>query len=365
MATRGPERIESVDVLRGLFAASIMVYHCLAWTFESWFAAGKGPVRIIDWLGIYGVEAFFVISAFSLFHVYRAKDFTTWPAWREFLWKRIVRIGPLYLAAVAVAVAFRFLSRGELPSTTELLMNATLTFGFIAPAKSLIIGGWSIGVELAFYAAFPLMVVASQRWKPFVAVFALASIIVSTAWQVIRVPGSTLISDPSAWSNYVALPMHLALFGLGFYAYHLWSNRTERSAKFAPVGSIAVVCLIAVLAMSSSRNQTEDVTGLVRLASLGLCGALCVFVSQLPFREGSLAGAMKFLGTVSYSVYLLHPFVYQGLKLMRIQGGFLAAGTMVLTLPLAWMVYRWLEKPSVDWGRKVAKRWASPGATLG
>jgi peptidoglycan/LPS O-acetylase OafA/YrhL len=74
---------------------------------------------------------------------------------------------------------------------------------------------------------------------------------------------------------------------------------------------------------------------------------------------------MKFLGTVSYSVYLLHPFVYQGLKLMRFQGWFLAAGTMVLTLPLAWMVYRWLEKPSVDWGRKVAKRWASPGATLG
>ena len=59
---RHGQRVDSIDHLRGILAATVMVYHYIGWSFPGWMS----PDGLLSVLGYYGVAAFFVISGISL-----------------------------------------------------------------------------------------------------------------------------------------------------------------------------------------------------------------------------------------------------------------------------------------------------------
>lgn len=352
------ERIESVDVLRGLFAVSIMVYHCLFWSFEDRFANPVGAWRIADWLGIYGVEAFFIISAISLTHVYGVDRLRTKNSVKDYFWKRLVRLWPLYTMATLVATAFRFMKH-EAPIPLDLALNLTLLFGFVDPAKSAVIGGWSIGVEVVMYALFPILVWLSRLWKPAIAILALGSFAAMMLWQT-KIVGN--IMDPFLGSIYVHPINHLFFFVSGCVVYGLWESKPD----FSRFWSLAffVVAVAAILFFST--GQTEIVTGWRRVLFAFLIVAFCWSVKPLKFSRSEPTGKRNLLvkglihlGAISYSVYLLHPFVYQGLKLLGAAPPQVAYGTMLFTPLVATAVYYGLERPTIQWGKafSVSRGW--------
>ena len=140
-------RIHALDALRGLLAIGIMAYHVFGWT----------RVASITTLGTYGVYAFFVLSGFALEWAYGTRLHDP-GGLRTYVAARIGRIFPLYTLAALTTAAMTLYARRPV-DRSDLLLNVTLTFGLVNPgATSTVVGGWSIGIEVVFYALFPLIV---------------------------------------------------------------------------------------------------------------------------------------------------------------------------------------------------------------
>lgn len=356
-APAGKPRIESVDALRGMLACGIMLFHTTGWTgilqdglFQHFW----------NWLGIYGVEMFFVISGFSMAYVYSGKPLLTAIGLKDFYWKRFMRLWPLYVAAFAVATAFRMLTHDmEGVNWRNALLHTSLLFGFIDPSIKGIIGGWSIGVEVVCYAAFPLLMAAMGRpWPRMAAVSVLATGSVAwTAWQL----DSRALLAPQ-WAEYVSPVNHLFLFAVGMYlAVHFQCHQPARPAWVSRAG-LAVLLAIAVCSPLAA-TDTATVTGVGRLVFVLLAAWMAwISIAQVetpkPFDR-----VFNPIGLWSYSIYLLHPFAFQALKLVGL-GNFPAVHavlTIAGTLGLSALSYKFLERPSVEWARRKSAEWFAPG----
>jgi peptidoglycan/LPS O-acetylase OafA/YrhL len=80
--------------------------------------------------------------------------------------------------------------------------------------------------------------------------------------------------------------------------------------------------------------------------------ALCLGLYLLRMRN--LRGLVA-LGTISYSVYLLHPIVLVVVPLPHLPLLTMIVG-LAATLAVSWLSYRVIEKPTMDLGRRVARR---------
>jgi peptidoglycan/LPS O-acetylase OafA/YrhL len=77
------------------------------------------------------------------------------------------------------------------------------------------------------------------------------------------------------------------------------------------------------------------------------------------FPASPLKRAGLFLGEVSYSVYLIHPFAQEALLRLAPAGMPPVAGFslgLALTLGLATLTHRWIERPAMDWGKRLTAR---------
>lgn len=349
-------RIESVDALRGMLACGIMLFHTTGWT--GLFQGGL-LLHFWNWLGIYGVEMFFVISGFSMAYVYWGKPLLTSSGIKDFFWKRFMRLWPLYVVAFSVATGFR-LATHDFDGVTwsNAGLHASLLFGFVDPSVKGIIGGWSIGVEVVCYAAFPLLIGAMRPEWSRVASFGLL-VVASIVWTVIQLdPAQELKSQ---WPAYVSAVNHLFLFAAGMYlAIHFFCHEPRRPIPYARA-TLAIALGVAILSPLAS-TDTATVTGMGRLVFVVLAIWMCwISIAQIntpkPFDK-----VLNPIGLWSYSIYLLHPFVFQGLKLARL-GSIPVAHfllTVAGTMALSALSYRYLEKPSVEWARRKSVEWFAP-----
>ena len=121
-------RVEAIDILRGILACAVMFYHYVTWSKAPWPESLGGALETI---GIYSVEAFFVVSGFSLYYAYRdRRDFLSYAR------NRFLRIWPVYALAVAGCV---WLTPNL--SAMQIAENVALLFGFYDATRALPIGG--------------------------------------------------------------------------------------------------------------------------------------------------------------------------------------------------------------------------------
>jgi peptidoglycan/LPS O-acetylase OafA/YrhL len=143
----------------------------------------------------YGVDLFILLSGFLMVFHYelrRAKEPWECPTtWRTFWVRRFFRIAPLYYLALALALiagphigharaeiasvlpqtatpAARYFDR----SLDNVIAHVTFVFGQIPHyAFRTSLPDWSIGLEMAFYLAFPFLMLAAKRVSmPFAAI---------------------------------------------------------------------------------------------------------------------------------------------------------------------------------------------------
>ena len=147
-------RLEFLDSLRGLAALYVIFYHTAlipspALTVPDWAA----PVVLS---GGTGVTLFFVVSAFSLCRTMRSYAAEPYPL-AAFAVPRLLRIAPLFYVVLTLSLArdaLYLLSH----STVEVAANALFVFNFWPGHETGIVwASWTIGVEMLFYAVFPLV----------------------------------------------------------------------------------------------------------------------------------------------------------------------------------------------------------------
>jgi peptidoglycan/LPS O-acetylase OafA/YrhL len=332
-------------------ALAVAFYHFTIW--YPVFLPGRFMAYTAAKVGHYGVEGFFIISGFCFFHLYRPESFRG-AGLARFHLKRFLRIAPLFYVAAALSVLLG-LPAGPAPTPRILAENATLLFGLFHPNHALVLGGWSIGLEYLFYLAFPALAWAAARFRPFLALAAAAALLASvpcTLWWVPQAP------QEDKFHVYVQMANHGFLFLLGGLVAQARARIPWRLSR--PAFLLAAVLL--GLAFSRYVRNFYDhfvvMEGPPRYAFAFLCLGMVALFAFRDFPRSPLKRAGIFLGKISYSVYLVHPFAREALVRLGPRGipavlGFALA--LALTLLLAALTQRWIERPAMD----LARRWTA------
>lgn len=100
-------RLDGIEGLRGLAAASVMAAHTVILLRDT--AEEEPFLSLLTGLSLQGLTLFFVLSRFLLFRPYASVAMYGRPAprWRDFLRNRVLRIWPAY---VVILLASGFLS---------------------------------------------------------------------------------------------------------------------------------------------------------------------------------------------------------------------------------------------------------------
>ncbi|WP_083748926.1 acyltransferase [Pelomonas sp. KK5] len=295
------ERVSSLDGLRGLLALGVFIHHSvvhygfartgLFWAPDSHFYAQ---------LGDGSVKMFFMITGFLFVgKLLRARRAGITLDWQRLYASRLTRIFPLYWSAIAAMfVVIGVLTHFELRQDPgllalhavnwlELVVSTFPDLNGVVNTRYILAGVvWTLVVEWMFYMALPAIALCmglrvSRR--------VLAISLLPALWLVVMLVFRT------AWTIVVVAPF----FGGALAA---WIDARERSWKAwlqGPPAACAIVALLVldVLLFPDGRN---------------LFSLLLLAMAFIPIACGNTlfglfsAKAVRNLGEMSYSIYLLH-----------------------------------------------------------
>lgn len=356
------DRVLGWDVLRGLCAVAVALYHLMYWQ----------GLPALHTFGTYGVYMFFVLSGASLAYTYAGRLHKLRDA-AAFLATRWLRLAPLYIAVCISFLVFLFFRNGEWTDSIgeRLLMNTSFAFGLRDPAIwALGIGGWSLGIEFAYYLAFPLILTLLPRQT--LCTVAATAVIALQWWWIGRTAGSADGYEANAVA-YHQLPAFAAYF-FGGCVIGYW--RRQRAHSLPMHWAVAMWTAMAVLLLAlNTADAGAQLLGLRGAVLFAACFAI-VFASGHAQVGSRLAPLAKWLGDITYGCYLLHPmfffgflwFVWPHLSTSAIEDIPLSAKCGLLLAALASSCVtaaaseRWFEAPVRRWGKRMPGRGASHAA---
>ncbi len=351
------ERLAPINGLRGVAIVGVLYFHVASglWTVDQlplWLA----PLLTNTWTG---VDLFFILSGFVLFLPLVADEgaMGTVSDRARFYRRRALRLLPLFYVSVIVLWAIAAL-RGT-SGLGELL--SVVSFDFVVDARSFYpsFNGplWSIGVEVAFSAVFPMLVLARRRFG----MAPLTGFVLAFAFAV-RLIGC-IRNPPVAGNNFNIefFPCRLDEFVLGMMVAQLYvERRLPRHAGFCLLAG----ALLVILAWTGFDLTARHLLPIPFRAALNdvLDAGLCLVVLAALVPGTRIAAALSWrplqlLGMMCYSLYIWHWPLLRWVMPDRatLPGSTFAAAVvcfLVLTLTVAALSYRFIEfGQRRDWRR--------------
>jgi peptidoglycan/LPS O-acetylase OafA/YrhL len=361
------KRILELDGVRGLAIALVLVYHYAEVAIAPGARTLYGssalfyallPTRLM-WSG---VDLFFVLSGFLIGGLLldsrnSPRYFTTFYA------RRIYRIFPIYylmIAFVWIGVWNWPLSPlfvGKMPLWTYPLYAQNLT-GHYTQAADAIEVSWSLAVEEQFYLLFPLLIwFCSRRTVSCVLGACIIGAPLLRSLMVFRGLGFEEI--------YPLLPTRADTLALGMVAALI--VRSESAKDWIQRHSRALyMCLLALFALFPTILKWSSPSW-VCTAGYSIVGVafflliVLLLVKPLPGMKGVLSAPwLRWLGTVSYCVYLVHQPIKIGLFLFFLPGTepvisgsqslLVIVAALVATLAVAHLSWLAIERPLIRRG---------------
>lgn len=314
------ERNQPLTGLRAMAVLAVFVHHVGALAPRDFSVVSR-----LATIGDAGVAVFFVLSGYLIYRPFvRANQLDALPErTSRFLWKRVTRIYPAYLAVFAVLTgvgAFRF------NGYRDLLAHLTLTNSF-RPASVFngITQSWSLAVEVCFYLCVPLFArwvrrapeLLRQRaeWQ---VVFAM--IAVGNLWRVVSYSVDWSIGQsPIRGIGFLWFPTHLDTFAAGMALAIIECHRPQVMAKLTPRvrGGIGLATLGAAALYAVVLGGPNVTTGytfahleirqLVYTALGFVAVGWCVLNPNRSLFTRVLSHPVAaYLGVASYGIYLWH-----------------------------------------------------------
>ena len=353
-------RFAALDSLRGIAALGVAAYHI----------HGGGPLfdSALVRSGWLWVDFFFVLSGFVIAASYGERLVSGF-AVRRFMLLRLGRIYPLHIAVLALYLCIELLRLIFQPDgwsanppfagrrSAELLLASTLLIQtFLATPSAWNPQSWSIAVEVWLYLAAALLwrSLGGRAWIVALVAAVAAGFLILTqvtlpvlTWGVLR---------------------GIAGFGLGIACWH-WRGRL-------PGGTLTELLCLAAIATVFLLPLVEPAP----LADLAFAATVLVFARE----QGAISRVLLqrwalLLGTLSYSLYMVHVFViargmdalrWLGLGEMTLVDGVpykqivaapwladvLGVGLIAACVPVAWLTWHFIEWPARAWSRRRAAR---------
>ena len=359
------EEVRALTGLRGIAALMVAVYH-IDPELRAYGAFGRAIGRGYLW-----VDLFFVLSGFVLALNYGARFQSGWSAgtWRDFLLRRVARIYPLYAVLLFGALAYMAMGWGH-SYAMPLLPYPRLAHPLAVKAANVVMiqswgvgpsidgTAWSLSAEWAAYVLFPLLAGLALFGRGRTA-FALALVAAVGIVATATLTGTDHEIHSGALDAYdggTVEPVLRCLSGfvLGLLMFRLAQGRRV-GAILARDDVLAALFALTALGFAFAPDDLW-VYPLFPLLVLGLYGNRGAIGRLLG------GGTIYWLGLVSYSIYLVHPYlVLPKRDLATLLGGALghtpadfaaSAITFAVVLALSGASYRLIEAP----GRRALNR---------
>jgi peptidoglycan/LPS O-acetylase OafA/YrhL len=357
--------LPGVHGLRTIAVVMIVLFHL----------HGLGKVALPETAGLiashfgFGVPLFFVLSAFSLMYSTAEKqDAGRWV--KDYLLRRFFRIAPLFYAMLLFYILF-----WPGPKTIRtVLLNATFVFNLV-PGKQdgIVWASWTIGVEMIFYALLPIVILVVRSTKGFVILCIVSAAVSHAGRAALENAGGELAQYATA--SFIS---NLGIFAEGLLAYALFKSvRASAATRLAPSpnfdtvlrAALIVGTIVAIGIMISPLAAALVVAGRPDALVWGLIFASATFW-QARYPSAAIANRyFVWIGERSYSAYLLHPVliflmipVYSWIAnhLEAVIGAYsffvCATLTFAMLFSLSAITYRFIERPGMDYGRRLIAR---------
>lgn len=347
MLEGGTHRLPGLDGLRGVAGVGVVLVH--AWMYTGSNDPAKSPLLdgLIGELRL-GLMAFFVMSAFLLFSpwVSAARQERPVPHTGRFFRRRAARILPGWWAAILGAfVLLAAVGSARAADAAQLPLFAVFAQNHFDATRSILVPpGWSLAVEVTFYALLPafgwLLLRVARRHGVRRATFAISGALAVAGLAF------NLAAELRGWPQTVttSLLTFLPIFACGMAAAALPApgSAAARRRMLAAGWALVVACGV----------WHADGTGLaghvLRDLPAGIGFGLIV-VALCAGPPGLLELApIRWLGTVSYGTYLWHMPVLFSLKAQgRLPDTVVPAFLAVLLPALALAAVSWyaIERP--------------------
>jgi peptidoglycan/LPS O-acetylase OafA/YrhL len=316
-------RIADLDALRGLAALAVVLFHYTT-RYDALYGHGSRPWLDLPW-GHFGVQLFFGISGFVIF---MTLDRTRSLA--DFAVSRASRLYPAYWTAMVATTAVMLVAgRNELlVSPAIFAANFTMLQSF-AGLPSVDGVYWTLAVELAFYVAMAAL--WQLRLLGRIELILLGWISLKWVWTFAPALAGV---EPSWLLGALLVQQHIPFFAIGIVAYRL------RSGTADPRWPAAVIAAALVTVAAC-----DDFAHLL-VAALTAGVLLLVALRGL---EQLTARLLVWLGSISYSLYLLHQYIGFALLARLEAAGVNANAAIALTLATALLLAAaatfWIERP--------------------
>lgn len=352
MRSTSGQYFEKLDHIRAVAAFLVFTWHFTHAAGVPFSYVPANPFFSILEEGHTGVAIFMTLSGYLFAKIIDGRPI----AYTIFLWNRLVRLGPLLVVVLTVAYGGKVLYLGAS------IINVTSDFisGFVFPVWPN--GGWSIAVELHFYLILPLLLSILLRSSWMALLLIIGAIVIRLQNYLIGFPIETFA--------YWTLVGRVDQFVLGIVGWNLVKLRTVP----VPVAVLALVGMIGALHWLNLKGGfygTEfDSLWIIVPTIEGVCYAtLIAWYDRCPKRlPRLLSRPLAIIGTVSYSIYLLHFFIVfdvgavVGPWLVGLSFGWVIGCSIVaflLLVPLAWLSYGLIEKPFMRLRRSYAGQYPS------
>lgn len=293
-----------LDSIRGLAILGVVVLHGFFWSFGGAFhfsPAAQVVLRLTQPGGL-GVSLFFVLSGFLITGI--LLDSRDDPAYyRRFYIRRVLRILPVYYALLILLLVFGWIGTGYFWLCFIYLSNITNLFGVALSYGPL----WSLAVEEHYYIFWPFIVrrLTRQRLAWLAAgICGVEPVLRATAFQL----GFNAGLQSYTWFIVDGLAAGSLL------AILLRSGITRKQAQWVCAACFGAA-LLAATATPLGILTVNRVLGAAlkqTLVNIFFSGVLLLFLllGTSSWKGWVSAGWLKFLGYISYGLYLVHLVIF-------------------------------------------------------
>lgn len=358
-----------LDTMRAVGALAVLATHTAFWAGDY---TGNGiwgtALARLD----VGVAIFFVLSGFLLSRPYIARRLagSSRPHTGRYLWKRALRVIPVYL--VVATSALLLLPGNEDAGLQTWLQTLTLTNIYLTTGlPDGLTQMWSLATEVAFYVALPGLMalgLGGAHVRRRLMTLLVLMVVVTAVWLLQIAPqltGSRLVMQ---W-----LPSYLSWFAVGIalaWVHTDWERGRAADSAWQSwlvlLGRSPGVCWSMALAVFAIASTPLAGPALLTPPTLGqaltknllyaVIGALLILPGVFADRGGAYSRVLgwrplRHVGHISYSIFCVHLIVlelfmtWREYELFQGHGAEIFVATALISGVVAEVLYRVVERP--------------------
>jgi peptidoglycan/LPS O-acetylase OafA/YrhL len=326
--------IKSIQYLRGLAALAVVLHHASGAILVHYAVEQKD---FYSW-GAGGVDLFFIISGFIMMYITFGKEINV----KDFLYKRIIRIYPIFYVYATIALMIFLISPNSINRSASLPTKVLPSYLLIPYTEfvNLVQVAWTLVYEVHFYFLFALSLLFFNKYRYIFAGLFLSFFSISS-----------LLNYESFYLKYISDPIILE-FLLGMILFFLVSKKITKDLV-----CLIIFAFIAFLILKVNNGLPERIIyyGLPSFVLMYLLLSLDYKGLSLS-KDNIVSKVLLKLGDSSYSLYLSHSFVLGAGVIVLNRMHLINNNTvqvMIFILSICaviwgWISYKFIEKPLIN-----------------